>query len=169
MFKRHWLNVRRKPPQHSESRPPASGDGPHGPHGPDGFWLTDTAFLARLHTATLTLLDIADNVMEDDFTVSEALAGARHHAAHLLGIPADYGLLAEAEAAAQTVQTAGLPAGSPFAPAIAHSLARIDALPVEHQQQLVRAAGRRFALTALPHPRRHPPAAPPDPQPGRSR
>ncbi|MFJ9033659.1 hypothetical protein ACIRQP_35180 [Streptomyces sp. NPDC102274] len=166
MPKHHWLNARRKPPQHPGSRPPATTDGPAGP---DGFWLTDTAFLARLHTATLALIDIADNVMEDDFTLTEALAGARHQATDLLGIPIDYGLLAEAEAAAQIVAAAGLPAGSPFAPAVAHGLARIDAMPVERQQQLVRAAGRRFALTAPPHPRPTPPASPPKSKPGRSR
>jgi hypothetical protein len=139
------------------------------PPGPDGFWLTDTDFLARLHSATAAMLDIADGVMEGDFTLIEALASARHHAAELLGIPAEYAVLVEAEAAAQIVDAAGLVAGGPFGPAVAHGLARIDQMPVEHQQQVVRAAARRFAFTAPPPGRTASAAAPPGPRPRRSR
>ncbi|WP_367435138.1 hypothetical protein [Streptomyces celluloflavus] len=31
---------------------------------PDGPWLTDAGFLARLHTATLTTLDLVKNVLD---------------------------------------------------------------------------------------------------------
>ncbi|MFB7270735.1 hypothetical protein [Streptomyces sp. NPDC056244] len=161
-----WLPTRRRPPQQPR---PAAADPDDGPAGPEGFWLTDTAFLGRLHAATLTLLDLVENVMDDDFTLTEALSGAQHQAVGLLGLPADYGILAEAEAAAQIVEAAGLPAGSPFGPALAHGLNRIDAMPVEHQQQLVRAADRRFAFTAPSATRPSRPASPPDPTPHRSR
>ncbi|MEU9387846.1 hypothetical protein AB0D38_46070 [Streptomyces sp. NPDC048279] len=112
-----------------------------------GCWLTDADFLTRLHRATPLWLDIVDSVLNDDFPLTEALTGTRDHAAQLLGIPPAFGLLIEAEAAAQIVQAAGLPVGSPFGPALAAGIDHIAGLPAEQQQQLVKAAARRCALT----------------------
>ncbi|MEU9246616.1 hypothetical protein [Streptomyces sp. NPDC048385] len=144
-----WLPSRRRPPP--EAARTAEPDA-HPPPGPQGFWLTDPAFRSRLRVGTLTMLDMVEGVLDDDFTLTEAIDGARHHAAHMLNIPAEYGILVEAEAAAQIAAAAGLPAGSPFGPSIAQSLARIETLPIEDQQQLVRAAARRYAITAPSHP-----------------
>lgn len=84
----------------------------------------------------------------------------------MLGVPS---ILVEAEAAAQSVQAAGLDAGSPFGLAIAQVLAGIAQLPVEQQQQLVRAAARRYAMTAPSRSASEPPASAPSPTPGRPR
>lgn len=86
----HWLPSRRRPVQ----QPPAASTSPDNqaapePPAPDGFWLTDPGFLTRLREATLTMLHLVENVMDDDFTVVEALDGARHHAIGMLGIPAE--------------------------------------------------------------------------------
>ncbi|MEU8482352.1 hypothetical protein [Streptomyces sp. NPDC048641] len=151
-----WLPSHRRPP------PPTP------PPGPNGFWLTDPDFRDRLHSATLTLLDIVEDCLNDDVPLTELLDGARDHAEHLLGVPSTYGILAEAEAAAQIVQTAGLDAGTPFGLAIAQGLTGIEQLPVEQQQQLVRAAARRHAITA-PSRSTPPPAGPARPMPRRSR
>ncbi|MFE7568925.1 hypothetical protein ACFU76_18490 [Streptomyces sp. NPDC057539] len=131
--------------------------GPPPPSGPNGFWITDPDFRDRLHSATLTLLDIVEDCLNDDVPLTEILDGARDHAEHRLGVPSAYGVLVEAEAAAQIVQAAGLDAGSPFGLAIAQGLAGIAQLPVVQQQQLVRAAACRlppaacrYAITA-PH------------------
>ncbi|MCG7207336.1 hypothetical protein [Streptomyces arenae] len=87
----------------------------------------------------------------------------------MLGVPSTYGILVEAEAAAQIVQAAGLDAGSPFGLSIAQGLAGIARLPVEQQQRLVRAAARRYAITAPSRSANGPPTSPPRPAPGRSR
>lgn len=118
------------------------------------------------------MLDMVEGVLDDDFTLTDAIYGARHHAADMLDIPAEYGILVEAEAAAQIVEAAGLPAGSLFGPAIARSLARIETQPVEDQQQLVRAAARRYAITAPSRPSARPrrvPAPAPVQTPRRTR
>lgn len=108
--------------------------------------------------------------MNDDVPLTEVLGSAREHAEHMLGVSSAYGVLVEAEAGAQIVQVAGLDAGSPFGLALAQGLVGVEQLPVERQPQLVRAAARRYAITA---PSRAPaaPAAlpPPRPVPGRSR
>ncbi|WP_367435140.1 hypothetical protein [Streptomyces celluloflavus] len=73
---------------------------------------------------------------------------------------------------AQIVEAAGLPASDSFSPAPAHALARIDQMPIEIQQQLVRAVTRRYASTAPPRrqlARPAPAAQPPGPASGRSR
>ncbi|MGW0948929.1 hypothetical protein ACWD4O_41110 [Streptomyces sp. NPDC002623] len=113
-----------------------------------GCWLTDADFLTRLHRATPLWLDIVDSVLDDGFPLAEALTGNRDHAAQLLGIPPAFGLLIEAEAAAQIVRAAGLPVGSPFGPTLAAGLDYIAGLPAEQQQQLVKAAVRRCAFTS---------------------
>ncbi|ULR53931.1 hypothetical protein [Streptomyces deccanensis] len=162
-----WLALRRRPqPEVTRTAEPEA----HSLPGPQGPWLTDPDFRARLRSATLTMLDLVENVMEDDFTLTESIDGFRYHAAELLNIPAEYGVLVEAEAAAQIVEAAGLPAGSPFGLSIAQGLACIQALSIEDQQNLVRAAARRYAINAPTHrPARARPAPPsPTGQPSRS-
>ncbi|WP_416986665.1 hypothetical protein [Streptomyces sp. T028] len=164
-----WLAFRRRP--QAEAAPTAEPDS-RTPPGPQGPWLADPEFSARLHSATLTLLDLVEDVMNDDFTLTEAIDGFRYHAADLLNIPDQYGILVEAEAAAQILQAADMPVGPFFGPSIALSLARIETWPIEHQQHLVRAAARRYAATVLSHRpsrTRHVPAAPPVQPPRRTR
>ncbi|MEU6148025.1 hypothetical protein ABZ848_47790 [Streptomyces sp. NPDC047081] len=116
-----------------------------------GCWLTDADFLARLRRATQLWLDIVDSILDDDLPLTEALTESRDHAAQLLGIPPAFGLLIEAEAAAQIVQAAGLPAGSPFGPALAAGIDHVATLPAEQQHHVVKTASRRCA-TATPAP-----------------
>lgn len=158
-----WLPSPLRPPA-----PSAATHGPPPPPGPNGFWLTDPNFRDRLHSATQTLLDIVEDCLNDDVPLTEILDGARDHAEHMLGVPGTYGVLVEAEAAAQIVQAAGLDAGSPFGLGIAQGLAGIEQLPPEQQQQLVRAAARRYAITAPSRSASGPPPSPPRPAPGRS-
>ncbi|MFM9571828.1 hypothetical protein ACKI1I_17195 [Streptomyces turgidiscabies] len=139
-----WLALRHRPqPEATRTAEPEA----HTPSAPQGPWLTDPHLRARLQCATLTMLDLIEDVMDDDFTLTEAIDGFCHHAADLLNIPAEYGILVEAEAAAQIVQAAGLPAGSPFGPSIAQGLAHIETRPIDDQQHLVRVAARRYANT----------------------
>ena len=159
-----WFPSHRRPPS-----PTTAVHGPSPPSGPNGFWITDPDFRNRLHSATLTLLDIVEDCLNDDFPLTEILDGARDHAEDMLGVPRTYGILVEAEAAAQIVQAAGLDAGSPFGLAIAQGLTGIEQLPVEQQQQIVRAAARRYAITAPSRSTPSPPAGPARPAPGRSR
>ncbi|MFD5256878.1 hypothetical protein ACFWM5_29105 [Streptomyces bobili] len=157
-------------PSHRRPPPPTTAvHGPPAPSGPSGLWITDPDFRDRLHSATLTLLDIVEDCLNDDSTLTEILDGARDHAEHMLDVPSTYGILVEAEAAAQIVQAAGLDAGSPFGLALAQGLAGIEQLPVEQQQQLVRAAARRYAITTPSRSATVPAATPPRPAPGRSR
>jgi hypothetical protein len=146
--------VRERSAQHDVTPAPARG-----------CWLTDSDFLARLHHATPVWLDIVDSVLDDDFPLTEALTGTGDHAAQLLGIPAAFGLLIEAEAAAQIVQAAGLPVGSPFGPALAAGLDHIAGLPSDQQQQFVKAAARRCSST-IPGSRANVHSAIAPPQPG---
>ncbi|MER5822133.1 hypothetical protein ABT086_07585 [Streptomyces mirabilis] len=159
-----WLPSRCRPPAQTttDQSPPA-------PLGPNGFWLTDPVFRDRLHSATLIMLDLVEDAMNDDIPLTDVLDGARHHAEDLLGVPSAYGILVEAEAAAQIVQAAGLDAGSPFGPALAQGLRSIEQLPVEQQQQLVRAAARRYTITAPSRATNVPAVSLPRPAPGRSR
>lgn len=164
-----WLALRRRP--QPEARRTDEHEA-HSPSAPQGFWLTDSDFRAQLHWATLTMLDLVEGVLDDGFTLTEAIDGARYHAADLLNIPAEYGILVEAEAATQIVKAAGLPVGSPFGISLAQGLARIESLPIDDQQNLVRAAARRYAINAPSHSpaRTHPvPAAPPVQPPRRTR
>ncbi|MFB8128648.1 hypothetical protein [Streptomyces mirabilis] len=112
---------------------------------PNGFWLVDPDFRARLRSATHVLLDIVADCLDDGFRLIQALDGARYHAAELLGIPNEFGVLAEAEAAAEIV---GLWTGSPFAPAVTRALVLLDQRPLDDQERAVRAALRRRATTA---------------------
>ncbi|MGQ4482645.1 hypothetical protein [Streptomyces sp. SAS_276] len=112
---------------------------------PNGFWLVDPDFRARLQSATHLLLDIVADCLNDDFRLIQALDGARYHAAELLGIPNEFGVLAEAEAAAEIV---GLGTGSPFAPAVTRALVLLDQRPLDDQERAVTAALRRRATTA---------------------
>lgn len=127
---------------------PATAVGPPAPPGPNGFWLTDPGFRDRLHSATLILLDLIEDALDDGFALTEALDGARDHAEHMLGVPSTYGVLVEAEAAALIVQAAGLEAGSPFGLAVAQGLASVGRLPVDQQRHCVRAASSRYAIIA---------------------
>ncbi|WP_157878927.1 hypothetical protein [Streptomyces sp. CT34] len=122
-----------------------------------------------MHSATATTLDLVESVMYDGMTLTEALSGVRQEVPFMLGVPAEYGLLVEAEAAAQIVQAAGLEAGSPFGHAIAQGMAHIEQRPVEEQQQLVRAAARRYVINAPSRRSSAPAVPPPGPTPGRSR
>ncbi|MFD3563484.1 hypothetical protein ACFWVU_28015 [Streptomyces sp. NPDC058686] len=159
-----WFPSHRRPPPPTTAVPD-----PPPPPGPNGFWITDPDFRDRLHSATLTLLDIVEDCLNDDVPLTEILDGARDHAEHMLGVPSTYGVLVEAEAAAQIVQAAGLDAGSPFGLGVAQGLAGIAQLPFEQQQHLVRAAARRYAITAASRSTTGPPASPPRPAQGRTR
>ncbi|MEV7955251.1 hypothetical protein [Streptomyces sp. NPDC088141] len=176
---RRWPLSRRAPTNRTEtphSDPPVLAPPAAAAPQPGAYWLTDTDFLARLHEATLTVLDLVDNVMYDDMTLVEALAGVCDHASDMLGIPPAFASLVEAEASAQIVESAGLPVGSPFGPVIAAGLTHIEGLDIEEQQRLVQAAARRYALThrtpttsARPRAAQPlPPAAPSNHQPGRN-
>ncbi|MFF3372057.1 hypothetical protein ACFYXF_03765 [Streptomyces sp. NPDC002680] len=112
---------------------------------PNGFWLVDPDFRARLRSATHVLLGIVADCLNDDFRLIQALDGSRYHAAELLGIPNEFGVLAEAEAAAEIV---GLGSGSPFAPAVTRALVLLDQRPLDDQERAVRAALHRRATTA---------------------
>ncbi|MER0445753.1 hypothetical protein ABR738_14480 [Streptomyces sp. Edi4] len=94
---------------------------------------------------------------------------ARFHAVEMLGIPAEYAAVVEASAAWQIVQEAGLTVDSPFGHKIAQGLASIEQSPVAEQQRIVRAAGRRYAITAPPRPRPLPASPPPSRARGHSR
>lgn len=93
------------------------------------------------------MLDLVDNVLDDDFTVAQALAGAGDHAADALGIPPAIATLAEAAAADRIVRSAGHPARDLFDPYIAVSVTRISSLGIEDQQRLVKDAIRHCTPT----------------------
>lgn len=112
---------------------------------PNGFWLVDPDFRARLQSATHLLLDIVADCLDDDFRLIQALDGARYHASELLGIPNEFGVLAEAGAAAEIV---GLATGSPFDPAVTRGLILLDQRPVDDQERAVQAALRRHISAA---------------------
>ncbi|MEU5083764.1 MULTISPECIES: hypothetical protein [Streptomyces] len=134
---------------------------------PNGLWLTDPDFRTRLHGATVRVLDVLADCLDDDFRLIQALDGARHQADELLGVPQAFGALAEAQAAAQIV---GGDIGSPFDPAIARALVLLDQRPVEEQEQAVRTALRRLTLTTRSHAPTAPrPPAPLPPSTGRTR
>ncbi|WP_217570594.1 hypothetical protein [Streptomyces sp. GbtcB7] len=133
---------------------------------PNGFWLVDPDFRARLQSATHLLLDIVADCLDDDFRLIQALDGARYHAGELLGIPDEFGVLVEAEAAAEIV---GLGTRSPFDPAVTRGLVLLDQRPAEEQERAVRAALRRCASTALGSHKPMPAAAPPPPASARTR
>ncbi|WP_206342747.1 hypothetical protein [Streptomyces ureilyticus] len=133
---------------------------------PNGFWLVDPEFRARLQSAAHLLLDIVADCLDDDFRLIQALDGARYHAGELLGIPDEFGVLVEAEAAAEIV---GLGTGSPFDPAVARGLVLLDQRPIEEQERAVRAALRRCASTTPGIPKPIPALAPPSPASARTR
>ncbi|WP_435059105.1 hypothetical protein [Streptomyces sp. bgisy060] len=153
-------------PDEGEAHTASPDTAPH-PAGPQGFWLTDYDFALRLHNATLTWLELADNMIDDGFPLIEALAGAHAHAPELLDLPAAYGSLVEAEAVTQILRSAGVPVDSYTSPATRQALHRIGDMPAGMQQQILRTAARRYTSTAL-LPRRNAPArpAPPPPEPG---
>lgn len=115
---------------------------------PNGFWLTDPDFRTRLQTATLGTLDILADCLDDDFRLIQSLAGVRHHAGELFGVPAAFGVLIEAMTEAEIV---GYVTGSPFDPAVARALVLLDQRPVEEQEHAVRTALRRLTLSARTH------------------
>ncbi|MGW6455106.1 hypothetical protein ACWF94_04130 [Streptomyces sp. NPDC055078] len=167
MVRPRWLPSLRNPADHRRQQPdqPTGATDPTAPEPhpalvPDGFWLSDPAFLARLHQATLTLLDLADDALNDgDLTLTQILNDAPH-ATDLIHLPPPYIALVQAEAAAQVVQTVGLiPAGT-FDPVLHAGLAGIDRMTADNQQHLVRAAARRYAAA---HPTGRPPKTPGSP------
>ncbi|WP_282697804.1 hypothetical protein [Streptomyces sp. CC208A] len=139
---------------------------PH-PVGPQGFWLADDDFALRLHNATLIWLELADNMIDDGFPLFEALAGAHAFAPDLLGVPAVYGPIVEAEAVNRILRSVDLPVDSYVSPATRQALRSIGDMPAGMQQQILRTAARRYTSTVL-LPRRNAPArpAPPPPEPG---
>ncbi|NNN35500.1 hypothetical protein HLK59_35060 [Streptomyces sp. S3(2020)] len=116
----------------------------------------------------MTLLGVVEDCL-NDLSLTDIHDGARDHAEHLLGVPRTYGVLVDAEAAAQSVQAVGPDAGSPFGLATAQGLTGIAQLPVEQQQQLVRAATCCYAITAPSRSASGPSPSPPRPAPGRAR
>ncbi|MFI8105360.1 hypothetical protein [Streptomyces sp. NPDC086023] len=140
---------------------------------PAGFWAADTDFLDLLHQATLLVFDFAEYGTLDGIPLSQNLRYAREGVRDTLGLPVEYGVLAEAEAVAHITQTAG----RPYGPGTAAALARIDALSLEDQHALVKTAAHRYrapqglpALTAAPTARRLalPAPAPAQAAPGRT-
>ncbi|MEU2131802.1 hypothetical protein [Streptomyces sp. NPDC018352] len=131
--------------------------------------------LAQLHEATLTVLDLVEGALDDDFTLADALSGARNHAAEALDIPPAIATLAQAAAAAQIVRSAGHSARDLLDPSTAASLTQISRLDIEDQHRLVKEVLRHYTRTqrkAAPRPRstRPVPSAIPQPHgPGRSR
>ncbi|MCC0094664.1 hypothetical protein K7B10_07680 [Streptomyces flavotricini] len=107
---------------------------------PAGFWAADTDFLDLLHQATLLVFDFAEYGTLDGIPVSQNLRYAREGVRDTLGLPTEYGLLAEAEAVAHITQTAG----RPYGPGTAAALACIDAVSLEDQHALVKAAAHRY-------------------------
>ncbi|MFJ9900752.1 hypothetical protein ACIQPR_46255 [Streptomyces sp. NPDC091280] len=110
-------------------------------------WLTDVGFLARLHRATSIWLDIVDRALDDDLPLTEALTGSEH-AAQLLGVPAQFGVLVEAEAAARIVHAAGLTPSVLRGTTVMQGLSHIATLPPEEQHRLVQAAARGREIDA---------------------
>ncbi|MFJ4572099.1 hypothetical protein ACIP4W_11810 [Streptomyces sp. NPDC088846] len=137
-----WLPVRCRTPQ-------PGGPSAHATTGRESVqvaseadWFADGDVLARLHETTLIVLDLVDNVLDDDFTLAQALAGAGDHAADALGIPPAIATLAVAAAADRIVRSTGHPARDLFDPSSAVSLTRISSLGIEDQQRLVKDALR---------------------------
>ncbi|MFE7803755.1 hypothetical protein ACFU51_03625 [Streptomyces sp. NPDC057430] len=154
-FTTMWTHAPAAPPsahQREEPRTTPTFDAP-GLHHPAGFWAADTDFLDLLHQATLLVLDFAEYGTLDGIPLSQNLRYAREGVRDTLGLPIEYGVLAEAEAVAHITQTAG----RPYGPGTAAALARIDALSLEDQHALVKAAAHRYrapqaqpVLTAAP-------------------
>lgn len=160
-----WLSRCTSAPQPE----PAAPQGP-APVGPVGYWLTDTAFSGRLREATLVVLDVVEEMLNDGYTLTQALDGSHHFVADLLHLPAVYGILAEAEAAALITEAAGQQPDRPFGPATATALVALDRLPAETQQALVRTALRQAAhATTRRAPSPPAPAAPAPSPPRRTR
>ncbi|MFJ5546726.1 hypothetical protein [Streptomyces sp. NPDC093225] len=112
---------------------------------PEGFWGGDREFLDLLGQATRLVLDYAGFGTADGITLSENLRSARYSVRDTLGLSVEYGVLAEAEAAAHITQTVGIPYG----PRTAEALARIDNLSTDDQHTVVKEASRRYATLRL--------------------
>ncbi|MFF3460341.1 hypothetical protein ACFYXH_39875 [Streptomyces sp. NPDC002730] len=65
-----WFPSHRRPP------PPTTTAvaGPPPPSGPNGFWIADPDFRDRLPSATLSLLDIVEDCLNDDIPLLTLLA-----------------------------------------------------------------------------------------------
>lgn len=163
-----WTHAPDVPPTvHQRAQGPSAqhDEGPGLRH-PDGFWADDRDFLALLDQATLLVLDFAEYGTLDGTPVTQNLRYARYGVRDMLGLPIEYGVLAEAAAVAHLTQTTGRPYGA----GTAETLARIDALTLEDQHTLVKDAARRYTTaTAAPQPRAlpGPPPAPPAAAPQR--
>ncbi|MFF4714475.1 hypothetical protein ACFY2V_24175 [Streptomyces eurythermus] len=154
-------------PQIQKQQPKQAHDAPapaRQAEAPNGFWLTDPDFRTRLQAATVRVLHLLADCLDDDFRLIQALDGARHHADDLLGVPYAFGALAEAQAAAEIV---GGAAGSPFDATVARALVLLDQRPIEEQEQAVRTALRRLTRTHAPS--TPAPPALPSPAVGRTR
>ncbi|MFD9793309.1 hypothetical protein ACFWXK_20440 [Streptomyces sp. NPDC059070] len=158
-----WLSRRTCAPQPEPAAPQRPA-----PDGSVEYWLTDTAFSGRLREATLVVLDVVEGMLNDGYTLTGALDGSHQFVADLLHLPAAYGVLAEAEAAAMIIEAAGQQLDRPFGPATATALAALDQLPAETQQTLVRTALQQATPVTI---RRvpSPPAPPVAPAPGPAR
>ncbi|MFI5804422.1 hypothetical protein [Streptomyces sp. NPDC051561] len=114
---------------------------------PEGIWLTDAVLRGRLHTAVLMWLEDAERSMDEGATLADALTGVRSHAVDMLGIPAPYVLLVEAEAVAHVVEQAGGQVGSVFGPILSTSLERLLTEGTgEQQRTALRQATALFSI-----------------------
>lgn len=164
-YTRLWFPLLPAPSQPNKAMTQRALSGHPPAPSPDGSWLLDAGFHARLQSATRILLDIVADSLDDGFTIIQALDGARFHAGELLGIPDEFGVLVEAETAAEIV---GLAMRSPLHPGVREDLLLLDQRPAEEQQRAVRAALRRYT-SAPPRLPKHIPAVPPPPASARTR
>ncbi|MEV4555730.1 hypothetical protein AB0K51_01885 [Kitasatospora sp. NPDC049285] len=120
----------------------------------DSSWNTDIDVMARLSTATLTLLDVLVHRLDDELVFSEALCGGGEFMCELEGLDDSFGPLIEAEAARVVAEAAGLRPAGLFSPWMPAYLAAIDALSRQRQANLVLEAADRYAgATSPPNPR----------------
>lgn len=113
-------------------------------------WNSDADVMARLNNATLTLLDVLVHRFDDELVFSEALCGGGEFMCELEGLDDSFGPLVEAEAARVVAEAARLPPAGLFSPSMPAYLATIDALPRQHQANLVLEAADRYAGATSP-------------------
>ncbi|MCC9707121.1 hypothetical protein E4N62_18695 [Streptomyces sp. MNU76] len=118
-------------------------------------WAADRALVERLHTATMTLLDLLDLQLDDRPVFSEALAGGGEHVCELSDLDPSWAPAIEADAVRLVTEAAGLPAASVFSPAVPYMIAAIDRQPLDVQRALIQRASARHVIqgTAIPNAR----------------
>ncbi|TQE34192.1 hypothetical protein Sipo8835_15700 [Streptomyces ipomoeae] len=124
-----------------------------GPLSANSHWAADRALVERLHTATLTLLDLLSLQLDDRPVFSEALAGGGEHVCELSDLAPSWAPAIEADAVRLVAEAAGLPAASVFSPAMPHMIAAIDRQPLDVQRALIQRASARHVIqgTAIPN------------------